>query len=73
MAALHEAAAARPAAAGHAIVLFLVWAATLGLAWNTWHGLNHPVPRWAEQVGPEPLWQADFPSLVISSPAQQRQ
>lgn len=61
VAALHEAAATRPAAIGHSVALFLVWAAAAGLGWSTQHELKSPKPSWRVVTGPEGRWSAEFP------------
>jgi hypothetical protein len=62
MAALHEESATRPAQWHHSLALFLVWAASLGLAWTTYEQLKHPKANWQETAGPSRLWSVTFPS-----------
>ncbi|MER2561384.1 MAG: site-2 protease family protein [Myxococcaceae bacterium] len=61
VAALHEAAATKPAAIGHSVALFLVWAAAIGLGWSTQRELKSPKPSWRVVTGPDGRWSAEFP------------
>lgn len=66
MAALHEESATRPAQWHHSLALFLVWGASLGLAWTTYDQLKHPKANWQETVGPARMWSVTFPSPTQS-------
>ena len=62
MASIHEAVATRPALWRHAIALFVVWSAALGLGWMTWDTLKHPKARWVETMSADQAWRITFPT-----------